>query len=95
MNGGQLPKRAMLGNPERAVRRGPGGKQKKWTDCEQSDIWSFRIAGDWEAKAVEAEVWVETVTKSGQRVMAAWRKEEVEAVRLRQEKRKATRLGKL
>ena len=28
MNGGRLPKQIKLGNPERAVRRGSGGKQK-------------------------------------------------------------------
>ena len=41
------------------------------------------------------EVWVETVTEGGRRFMAAWRKEEVDAARHRQEKREATRLGTL
>ena len=40
-------------------------------------------------------MWVETVAESGQRLMAAWRKEEVDAVRHRKEKREATRPGKL
>ena len=44
---------------------------------------------------VKAEVWVEAVTKGGQRFMAAWRQEEEDAARYRQEKREATRLGKL
>ena len=60
-----------------------------------SDIGTFGIAGDWEGTALEVEVWVETVVEGGRRFMAAWRKEEVGAARLRQEKRKATRLGKL
>ena len=44
---------------------------------------------------LKAEVWVDTVTEGGRRFMAAWRKEEVGAARHRQEKRDATRLGKL
>ena len=67
----------------------------EWTDCIQSDIRAFGIAGDWKATALKAEVWVETVTEGGRRFMAAWRKEEVDAARHRQEKREATRLGNL
>ena len=52
-------------------------------------------AGDWETMAVKAEVWVEAVTKGGRRFMAAWRQEEEDAARHCQEKREATRLGKL
>ena len=70
-------------------------KEKEWTDCVQSDIRTFGIAGDWKATALNAEVWVETVTEGGRRFMAAWRKEEVDAARHRQEKREATRLGTL
>ena len=54
------------------------GKKKEWTDCVQSDIRVFGIAGDWKATALKAEVWAETVTEGGRRFMAAWRKEEVE-----------------
>ena len=93
MSGGRLPKRIVFGNLEGAVRRGRGGKEKEWTDCVQSDIRAFGIAGDWKATAFNAEVWVETVTEGGRRFMAAWRKEEVDAARHRQEKREATRLG--
>ena len=70
-------------------------QEKEWTDCVQSDIRTFGIAGDWKATALNAEVWVETVTEGGRRFMAAWRKEEVDAARHRQEKREATRLGTL
>ena len=45
--------------------------------------------------ALEAEALVETVAEGGRRFMAAWRKEEVDAARHRQEKREAARLGKL
>ena len=62
MSGGWLPKRIVVENLEGAVRRGRGGKAKEWTDCVQSDIRAFDIAGDWKAKALKAEVWVETVT---------------------------------
>ena len=40
-------------------------------------------------------MWVETVTEGGRRFMAAWRKEEVDVARHRQEKREAMRLGNL
>ena len=95
MSGGRLPKRIVFGNLEGAVCRGRGGKEKEWTDCVQSDIRAFGIAGDWKATALKAEVWVETVTEGGRRFMAARRKEEVDAARHRQEKREATRLGNL
>ena len=67
----------------------------EWTDCVQSDIRAFGITGDWETMAVKAQVWVEAVMKGGRRFMAAWRQEEEDAARYRQEKREATRLGKL
>ena len=51
--------------------------------------------GGLENDGVKAEVWVEAVTESGRRFMVAWREEEEDAARHRQEKREATRLGKL
>ena len=45
--------------------------------------------------ALKAEVWVEVVTEGGRRFMAAWREEEEDEARHRQEKREATGLGKL
>ena len=95
ISGGRLPKRIVFGNLEGAVRRGRGGKEKERTDCVQSDIRAFGIAGDWKATALKAEVWVETVTEGGRRFMAAWRKEEVDAARHRQETEEATRPGNL
>ena len=86
MSGGRLPKRIMFGNLKGAVWRGRSGKEKKCTDC---------VTGDWKAMALKAEVWVEAVTEGGRRFMAAWREEEEDAARHRQEKREATRLGKL
>ena len=65
MSGGRLPKRNVLGNLEGPVRRGRDGKKKERTDCVQSDIRAFGIAGDWKATALKAEVWVDTVTEGG------------------------------
>ena len=90
MSGGRLPKRVVFGDLEGAVRRGRGGKEKEWIDCVQSNIRAFGIVVDWKATAVEAEVWVESLTESGRRFMAAWRKEEVDPARHRQEKTEAT-----
>ena len=56
------------------MRRGRGGKVKEWTDCVQSDVREFGLAGDWKATALEAEMWVEEVTEGGRRFMAAWSK---------------------
>ena len=62
----------------------------------QSDIRVFDVAGDWKATALKAQVWVETVTESTRRFMAAWRKNELDAARHRQQKREAIRtLGNL
>ena len=77
------------------MRRGWGGKEKEWTDCVQSEIQVFGITGDWKTMALKAEVWVEAVTEGGWRFMAAWREEEKDAAKHRQEKRDATGLRKL
>ena len=77
------------------MQRRRGGKEKEWPDGVQSDIRAFGIAGNWKATALKAEVWVKMVTGGRRRFMAAMRKEEIDAARHRQEKREATRLGKL
>ena len=55
----------------------------------------FDTAGGWKATAFGAQVWVEMVTEGGRRFMAAWKNEEVDVTRYRQEKREATRLRNL
>ena len=50
------------------MRRGRGRKKKEWTNCVQSDIRAFDIAGEWKATALKAEVWVETVTEGWREV---------------------------
>ena len=57
------------------------------------DIRAFGITGDWKATALKAEVWVDTVTEVGRWFITAWRREDIDAARHRQEKREATRLG--
>ena len=96
MSGGRLPKRIMFGNLEGAVRRGRAGWEGERVDrlCTERHP-AFGITGDWKAMALKTEVWVEAVTEGGRRFMAAWREEEEDAARHRQEKREAMRLGKL
>ena len=55
----------------------------------QNDSRAFGIAGDWKATALEAGVWVKTVTDGGRRFMAAWTREGENAARYRQAKREA------
>ena len=52
------------------LRVGRCGKEKEWTDCVQSDIRAFGRATYRKATVLKAEVWVETVTECGRRVMA-------------------------
>ena len=69
--------------------------EKEWTDYVQSDNRAFGITEDSKTMALKAEAWVEAVTEGGRRFVAAWREEEEDAARHRQEKREATRLGEL
>ena len=45
-----------------------------------------RHPGVWHSGGLEAEVWIEAVTEGGRRFMIAWKKEEGDAARHRQEK---------
>ena len=71
------------------------GRRKSGPIASRATSGRFGMLGDWKATALKAKVWAKTVTEGGRRFMAAWRKEEVDAARHRQEKRKTTRLGKL
>ena len=51
-SGGRLPKRIVFGNLVGAVRRGRGRKEKKWTNCVQSDIRAFDIVREWKSTAL-------------------------------------------
>ena len=59
------------------------GRRKSGPIAYRATFGAFGIAGDWKATALKAEVWVETVTEGGRRLMAAWRKEEVDAASYR------------
>ena len=42
----RLPKRIMSGELENAEKRGPGRKEKEWTNCVADDLLLFGITGD-------------------------------------------------
>ena len=76
MGDNRLPKRVMSGELENAGKRGPGGKEKEWTDCVAGDLQLFDITGDWSTAALDPGVWYNTVHEGDCRFMAAWVKEE-------------------
>ena len=101
MSGGRLPKRTVSGNigvqggEDRVGRK----KRVQWTDV-QSEFRAFGITGDWEVTALEARVWVETVTDGRRRFIAAWGREEVQystidAARHHNEKKQRNETGKI
>ena len=73
MSGGRLPKQIMFGNLEDAMRRGRNGKEKDWANILRSDVRVLGIAGDWKATASETEVWAETLTEDGRRLMVTYK----------------------
>ena len=84
-----LPKRVMSGELENAGKRGPGGKDKEWTDCVGDDLRLFHIRGDWSTAALDPGVWCSTVHEGGCRSLAAWVKEK--KMRLNNGKRREKR----
>ena len=67
----RLPKRVMSGELENAGKRGPGGKEKEWTDCVADDLRLFGVTGDWKTAALDPGAWYNTVLEGGCRFMAA------------------------
>ena len=54
----RLPKRVMSGGLGNAGKRGPGRKEKEWTDCVAEDRRLFGITGNWStAAALDPGVW--------------------------------------
>ena len=49
-----------------------GRKDKEWSDCVQVDVQAVGTTQDWKATALEAEVWIKTVTEGGRRLMVTW-----------------------
>ena len=91
----RLPKRVMSGELENAGKRGPGGKEKEWTDCVADDLRLFGVTGDWRTAALDPGAWYNTVQEGGCRFMAAWVREEENASNQRQKKREAEEADKV
>ena len=91
----RLPRRVMSGELENAGKRGPGGKEKEWTDCVADDLRLFGVTGDWKTAALDPGAWYNTVQEGGCRFMAAWVREEENASNQRQKKREAEEAGKV
>ena len=95
MGDNRLPKRVMSGELKNAGKRGPGGKEKEWTDCVADDLRLFGITGDWSTGALDSGVWYSAVHEGGCRFMPAWVKEEENESSLRQKKREADEADKV
>ena len=91
----RLPKRVMSGELENAGKRGPGGKEKEWTDCVADDLRLFGVTVDWKTAALDPGAWYNTVQEGGCRFMAAWVREEENASNQRQKKRDAEEADKV
>ena len=89
------PKRVMSGELENAGKRGPGGKEKEWTDCVADDLRLLGVTGDWKTAALDPGAWYNTVQEGGCRFMAAWVREEENASNQRQKKREAEEADKV
>ena len=61
----RLPKRVKSGELESCGQRGPGGKNKEWTDCVVEDRRTFGILEDWSIAALDPGVWYNTVCYEG------------------------------
>ena len=85
----------MSGELENAGKRGPGGKEKVWTDCVADDLRLFGVTEDWRTAALDPEAWYDKVHERGCRFMAAWAREEENAFNQRQEKREAEEADKV
>ena len=58
----RLPRRVKSGELENAGKRGPGGKEKEWTDCVAEDRRQFGTTRDWiTIIALDLGVWCNTV----------------------------------
>ena len=57
----RLPRKVMSRELENAGKRGPGGKDKEWTDGVAEDRRLLGITGDWSTVALNPGVWYITV----------------------------------
>ena len=91
----RLPKRVMSEELENAGKRGPGGKEKEWTDFVADDLRLFGVTVDWRTAALDPGAWYNTVHEGGCMFMAAWvREEEMRPIngRRREKRKRRTRL---
>ena len=91
----RLPKRVMSGELENAGKRGPGGKEKEWTDCVADNLRLFGVTEGWRTAALDPGAWYNKVHEGGCRFMAAWVREEENASNQRQKKREAEEADKV
>ena len=91
----RLPERVMSGELENAGKRGPGGKEKEWTDCVADDLRLFGVTGYWRTAALDPGAWYKIVHEVSCRFMAAWMREEENASNQRQKKREAEEADKV
>ena len=75
----RLPKRVMSGELENAGKRGPGGKEKEWTDCVADDLRLFGVTGDWRTAALDPGAWYNTVQEGGCRCVGEGRRKCVQS----------------
>ena len=80
----RLPKRVMSGELKNAGKRGPGRKEKEWTDCVADDLRQFGVTGDWRTAALDPGTWYNNVHEGCCRFMAAWVREKENASNQRQ-----------
>ena len=93
MGDNRFLKRVMSGELESAGKRGPGGKEKEWTDCVADDLRLFGITR--RTAALDPGVWYSAVHEEGCRFMAAWMKEEENSSNQRQKKREAEKADRV
>ena len=90
------PRRSFRESLSNAGKRGPGGKEKEWTDCVADDLRLFGITGDWSTAALDPWLWYSAVHEGGCRFMAAWWvKKKENASSHRQKKREAEEADKV
>ncbi|CAM9817866.1 unnamed protein product, partial [Ascophyllum nodosum] len=57
----RLPKKVMSGELENVRKRGPGRKEKEWTDCVADYLRLFGVTGDWSTAALDPGAWYNIV----------------------------------
>ena len=90
----QVTQEGHVGRARERGKRGPGGKEKKWTDCVADDLRLFGVTRDWRTAALDPGAWYNKVHEGGCSFMAAWVREEENAFNQRPKKREAEEADK-